>query len=166
MKNRSLSISILKSCAKHYLQIITLAFLTLAFSLHCFAVLGGSEASVVADQAHMQASLQSTSSAGYTVHELRAPTGIVVREYVAGGTVFGIAWQGPWPPDMTQLLGSYFGPYQQALQAQNSNRVGRRPIHIQISGLVVNSSGHPRSFRGHAYVPDLLPQGVSAEAIQ
>jgi hypothetical protein len=155
-----------KDYGKRCFAIMALAPLMLVLCLPSYAVLGGSEATVQADQLHMQASLRSTSGAKYTVHELHAPTGIVVREYVANGSVFAIAWQGPWPPDMNQLLGSYFGPYQQALQAQGSNQVGRRPIHVEVPGLVVSSMGHPRSFRGRAYVPDMLPQGVSAEEIQ
>ena len=148
------------------LEIIAFAILLLMIPTQVFGVLGGSEASVQADQAHLQASLQSTAGARYTVHELRTPTGVVVREYVAGGTVFAIAWKGPWPPDMNQLLGSYFATYQQVLQAQSGNRPVRRPIHIQLPELVVRANGHPRSFIGHAYLPDLLPQGVKPEEIR
>lgn len=132
-----------------------------------FAALGGNEASVQSDQAHMQAAIRSTRGATYTVHELQAQTGVVVREYVSpAGTVFGVAWEGPWLPDMRQLLGSYFEQYEQAMQAQGGGRVGRRPIHVEVPGLVLNSSGHPRSFQGHAYVPEMLPKGTKAEEIR
>ena len=147
------------------LEIVALAVLILAIPTQVFAVLGGSEASVQTDQAQMHASLRSTSGASYTVHELRTPTGIVIREFAAGGTVFAIAWQGPWPPDLSQLLGSYFDLYQQEL-SQNRNTAGRKPIHIQRPELVVSSSGHPRSFMGHAYVPGMLPQGVQPGEIR
>lgn len=150
-----------------HLAAVAIAVLSFTCPLPLFAVLGGSEASVLADQVHMQAALRSTHGTGYTVHELRAPTGIVVREYASGGTVFGVAWEGPWPPDIQQLLGSYFEPYQQALAAQNQNGVhGRRPVHVELPALVVNISGHPRSFHGQAYVPDMMPQGVKAEEIR
>jgi len=142
-----------------------LALLCSVLPQQVFAVLGGSEASVQTDQVHMQASLRTTANAGYTVHELRAPTGVVVREYASGGTVFGVAWQGPWPPDMRQLLGSYYDQYQQALQ-QQSGRPGRRPVYVQLPGLVVMKSGHPRAFSGRAFVPDMMPQGVKAEDIR
>ena len=150
-------------------QLTALIALTLAWVgvPHAFAVLGGSEASVQADQVHLQAALRSTRAASYTVHELRAPTGIVVREYAAGGTVFGVAWDGPWPPDMQQLLGSYFEPYLSAVQAQSQNGShGRHPVHVELPGLVVNISGHPRSFHGQAFVPDMMPQGLKAEEIR
>lgn len=146
---------------------VVFALVMVALPGQVFAALGGSVASVQADQGHMQASLRSIRAANYTVHELQAPTGTVVREYVsAAGTVFGVAWQGPWAPDLHQLLGSYFEQYQQAVQTQNNGRAGRRPIHVTLPGLVVSVSGHPRSFAGHAYVPDMLPEGTSAEAIR
>lgn len=146
---------------------IVFAIMSLSLPAPLFAVLGGSEASVQTDQIHMQAALRRTQATSYTVHELRAPTGTVVREYASGGTVFGVAWEGPWPPDMQQLLGSYFEPYMQALQAQNQNGGrGRRPVHVELPGLVVNISGHPRSFHGQAFVPDMMPQGVKAEEIR
>ena len=80
--------------------------------------------------------------------------------------MFAVAWQGPWPPDMRQLLAAYFVEYQQALQSQTNSRAGRRPLTIQQPGLVVQSGGHMRSFAGRAYIPQMLPQGVSAEEIR
>ena len=147
--------------------IVVIGIVSFTLPPRLLAVLGGSEASVQTDQVHMQAGLRSTRGAGYTVHELRAPTGTVVREYASGGTVFGVAWEGPWPPDMQQLLGSYFEPYKQALEAQSQNGGhGRRPVHVELPGLVVNVSGHPRSFHGQAFVPEMMPQGVKTEEIQ
>jgi hypothetical protein len=98
----------------------------------------------------------------------------VVREYVStGGKVFGVAWQGPWVPDMRQLLGSYFDQFAranqaqaQANQAQKGARIRRGPVLIDEPGLVVQIGGHPRAFAGRAYVPDMLPSGVGAENIQ
>jgi uncharacterized protein DUF2844 len=153
-------------CATRRLPAIAFALLTLAMPVHLFAVLGGSEASVQTDQTHMQASLRTTQSGAYAVHELHGPSGVVVREYASEGTVFGVAWEGPWLPDMHQLLGSYFESYQKALQAQSGGRNGRRPIHVELPGLVVNVAGHPRSFHGRAYVPGMMPQSVKAEEIR
>jgi len=131
------------------------------------AALGGDIASIQADQLHMQGTLRTSAAALYSVHEIQSPAGTVVREYVSSaGKVFAITWQGQWPPDMRQLLGSYFEQYAQATKAQSSARLGRRPLEIEQPGLVVQMGGHPRSFRGRAYVPDLLPSGVAAEAIR
>jgi len=145
--------------------ILYVAMLTI--SLPAFAGLGEDVSSVQADQAHMQGSLRTTQTQAYTLHEIQAPSGIVVREFVSPtGKVFGVAWQGPWPPDMRQILAGYFGQYQQAAQAQVNSHAGRKPLVIDQPGLVVQSGGHMRSFTGRAYIPEMLPQGVSAEAIR
>jgi hypothetical protein len=132
-----------------------------------FAGLGQDVSSVPADQVQMKGTLRSTQTQAYTVHEIRAATGTVVREFVSpSGKVFGVAWQGPWPPNMRQILATYFEQYQRAAQAQMNSRPGRRPLLLEQPGLVVQSGGHMRSFAGRAYVPDMLPPEVSAEAIR
>jgi hypothetical protein len=131
------------------------------------ASLGGDVTSVQADQAKLQASLQTSSKNGYAIHEMRAQNNVVVREYVSSaGKVFGVAWQGPTRPDLQQLLGTYFQQFSQAAQAQKAQHSGRRPVVINEPGLVVEMSGHPRFFLGRAYVPGMLPSGVQAEEIQ
>ena len=153
---------------KLVLRAAILSATMLMFALPSFAGLGEDISSVQADQAHMQGNLRTTQAQAYTVQEIQAPTGIIVREYVSPttGKVFGVAWQGPWPPDMRQILGNYFGQYQQALQAQANSHAGRRPLVIQQSGLILQAGGHMRSFAGRAYIPEMLPQGVSAEVIR
>ncbi|HUO24583.1 MAG TPA: DUF2844 domain-containing protein [Candidatus Aquilonibacter sp.] len=131
-----------------------------------FAALGQSVSSVQADQLHMHATLRTTKAEAYEVQEIDAPTGTIVREYVSSGKVFAIAWHGPWPPDMRQILGSYFDAYVTATQAQASSHAGRKPLRIEQPGLVVEAGGHMRWFVGKAYIPDMLPQGVSAEEIR
>jgi uncharacterized protein DUF2844 len=140
----------------------------LMIALPAFAGLGENVSSVLADQAHLQGSLRSTQSESYTIHEITAASGVVVREYAsaATGKVFAVAWQGAWPPDMRQVLASYFAQYQQSAQTQANLHVGRRPLVIHQPGLVVESGGHMRSFTGRAYIPDMLPEGVRAEAIR
>jgi len=57
-----------------------------------------------ADRVHLQGSLRTAQSEAFAVHEILAPTGIVVREYVsASGKVFAVTWHGPWPSDMRQI---------------------------------------------------------------
>ena len=129
------------------------------------AVLGDSAASVLNDQARMKGTLRSMDARTYMIHEISTPTGTTVREYVSPtGSVFGVAWQGQFPPDLEQLLGPY---YQQAKQAtQQGERHGRAPISIETPGLVVQQSGHPRSFHGQAYIPLLLPQNVKTSDVR
>jgi uncharacterized protein DUF2844 len=136
-------------------------------SFPAWAALGGDIASVQADQVHMQGTRRVTTAAAYTVHEIQGASGTGVREYVSpDGKVFAVAWQGPYLPDMRQLLGSSFEQYAQAAKAQRSTRMRRGPRLIEEPGLTVEMSGHPRSFSGRAYIPGMLPPGVPAEDIR
>lgn len=147
---------------------VTFLSLILLVTLPAFAALGGDVTTVQADTAHMQGSLRITHTGAYTVHEIQTPTGIVIREYVSpAGKIFAVAWRGPWLPDMQQLLGDYFQQYADAAaRTQANNRPGRKPLQIAQPGFVLQQIGHMRSFTGKAYVPELLPPGVSPEAIR
>lgn len=141
------------------------ALLMLALPMTAFAALGGNESSIQAEQAQMRASRSITRTANYAVHELQAPTGHVIREYVSpSGTVFGVAWQGPSKPDLRQLLGTHFDDFIQA--SDQKQRHGHGPLVIQLPGLVVVSAGHMRAFSGKAYLPQILPEGLRPETIQ
>jgi hypothetical protein len=132
-----------------------------------FASLGGDLNSVMTDQLHFQGSVKSSEMSSYTVHEIHPQTGIVIREYVSpAGKVFAISWRGPSMPDMKQLLGSYFQQYSDAAKAQKSSYTGRRPLQIVQPEFVFIHVGHMRSYAGKAYLPQLLPAGVTAEDIQ
>jgi Protein of unknown function (DUF2844) len=130
-----------------------------------WATLGREAISVNDDGAHMKAALRvNRTDASFTVHELTLPTGTVVREYVSpAGKVFGVAWRGPYLPDFRQLLGDYFAP---VMQAPRNQRQGRGPVEVRQPNVVFQSSGHMRAFFGRAYVPDMLPKGVSADVVQ
>ena len=137
----------------------------LALAFPAWASLGDNVASVQSDRAHMKGSLRSVASQNYVTHEIQVPTGQVVREFVSpDGTVFGVAWDGPFQPDLQQLLGSYFEPVKQAYAAQQ--RTGHGPVSIETSGFVFRSSGHARNFHGSAYVPRMVPEGVDVSEIQ
>ncbi len=145
-------------------RILRVLFVILALPFSLFASLGGDTTSVESDQAKMQGTRRTTTGDSYTVHEIQASTGVAVKEYVSSvGKVFAVTWQGPAHPDLQQLLGVYFDQYSQAVQAQRAHRRGHGPLLIQLPGLVVQSAGHPRSFQGRAYVPQMLPAGVRAE---
>jgi len=128
------------------------------------AALGGNEASIAADQVKMKATRRIVAAPLYTVHEIQAVSGTVVREYVsAQGQVFAVAWQGPLMPNLRQVLGGYFADYQAAARAK---RAGRGPVRLRQPGLVLHSGGHMRAFSGQAYIPRLLPAGVTIDEIQ
>jgi hypothetical protein len=130
------------------------------------AALGADSGTVAADCVQLKGNLHTQQADGYQVHEIQAATGAVVREYVAGGTVFGVAWQGPVIPDLHQLMGTYYQQYVQAARAQVLQRRGLGPISVQLPGLVVESGGHMRAFAGRAYLPGMLPQDVHAEDVR
>jgi uncharacterized protein DUF2844 len=148
-------------------HLLGLSMVMLLLPSPTFAALGGDVSTVQADQVHMQGTRRVQTGEAYSLHEIHAATGTVVREYVSPeGKVFAVAWQGPWFPDMRQLLGSYFEEYARAAQSQSSTRIGRRPLHIELPDLNVQIVGHPRAFAGRAYVPAMLPQGFRAEDIR
>jgi|SRR5208283_1830230 len=152
---------------------LLLSFLVLALPFPAWAVLGDTAASVLNDQARMKGTLRSVDNRTYVMHEITAPSGTVVREFVSPqGAVFGLAWEGQFPPDLQSLLGPY---YQQAQKAQEKSqqqqgsqqpRVRRAPIVVETPGLVLYETGHMRSFHGQAYVPQLIPPGVQASDIR
>lgn len=139
----------------------------LALPANLAASLGGDSASVEADRAKMEASLQTTSKDAYQVHELQASGGVAVREYVsAAGNVFGVAWKGPAPPNLTQILGSYYNQYLDAVKQEQAKRHGHGPVSVQLPGFVVQVAGRTRAFVGRAYVPQMIPNGVRPQDIQ
>jgi hypothetical protein len=148
-------------------RIMSGIFVMLAFPFAMSASLGGDATSVQADQVKMQGSLRTTSASSYNVHEIQASTGVSVKEFVSStGKVFAVTWQGPFHPDLRQVLGTYFEEYAQAVQTQRASHRGRGPLLIQQPGLVVQISGHMRAFVGKAYVPQMMPAGVHVEDIR
>lgn len=146
---------------------IFLVFAALAMPLSAQASLGGDVASVHADQAHFQSTMRSTAASAYTVQELKAASGVVVREYVSpAGKVFAVAWQGPKAPDMQQLLGSYFQTFVQAVHSQKPSRLRRAPLMVNQPGFVFAMGGHMRWIVGRAYDPTLVPANVHMEDIR
>ncbi len=122
------------------------------------ATLGGDVASVAADQARFTAEHRLEKFAAGERHELRLPSGIVVVEYVSpGGTVYGVAWRGPRMPDLGALLGPFFEPLS---KHQLTRRGGHHAVDLKGDDLVVQSSGHRRSFAGRAWIPSLVPAGL------
>ena len=129
------------------------------------AALGELESSVGADGQFLRGQIRDEVHPGYRLHLITAASGGVVREYVSpAGKVFGVSWQGPYVPNMQQLLGSYFTHLEQYAQSQTGRHGG--PLIIQNDKFVFVSGGHMRSYHGRAYVPSLLPTNLSPEVVQ
>lgn len=152
--------------APHRLTRFVALAAVLVFCVPAFASLGGNVSSVEADRVHMNAKVSVNQTSDYAIHEIQSPGGTVVDEYVSSaGTVFAVSWHGLFPPDMQQILGSYFQRYSAAIQAQ-PHRYGHPPLNIEESGLVIQTGGHIRAHFGRAYVFNLLPEGITADQIR
>lgn len=127
------------------------------------ATLGENVQSTETDRASMMASTRMLPATTFTIHELATPSGTTVREFVSpSGVVFAIAWRGPSMPDLKQALGRYFDRYVTSDNKQGGlhNRV------VSDADFVVQSSGRMRLFTGRAYIPQLLPSGVTPDQIR
>ena len=129
------------------------------------AGLGGNGTSIQSDLARMKGSLRvNTSTTGYSVHEITLASGTVVREYVSSADkVFAVSWNGPFQPDLSQVLGGYYAQYQKA--ASEPHIGGHRHLAIREPNLVVQASGRMRAYAGRAWAPDLLPQNFAVSDI-
>jgi hypothetical protein len=130
------------------------------------ATLGEPEASVASDCKALSAVQRaSTRQAVFTVEEL-ASSGNVVREYVSNtGIVFAVAWRGLTHPDLGALLGSFAAEYREAARAQKRTP-GRPAREISTAHVVVETWGHMRNLQGRAYLPSLVPAGMSVDDIK
>ncbi|MGH8291005.1 MAG: DUF2844 domain-containing protein [Steroidobacteraceae bacterium] len=129
------------------------------------AALGDTMASIQADQLSLKGQLRVRSEPGYSVQEITAASGTVVREYVSpAGVVFAVSWTGRAMPNLEQTLGTYFTRYQAAVKSQRAahvHRLGHDQLEVRTPGLVVHAGGHMRQYFGIAYVPSLLPANLS-----
>ena len=131
------------------------------------AGLGESADSIASDREALSAVHRASSVHNrYTVQEF-ASDATTVREYVSpSGIVFGVAWNGLTYPDLTPLLGSYAGEYQQALQQEPRQPGLRRHHAVRTDRVVVEKWGNMRNLQGRAYAPALIPPGVSIDEIK
>ncbi len=129
-----------------------------------WAALGEPLDSVAQDQQKLHGQLRSSAGDGYSVHEITAENGTVVRQFASpSGMVFGVSWRGPFLPDLSQLLGPYFLEYQRAARP-TVRRHG--PTVVRTDRLVVETGGHVRALRGRAWVPGLMPPAVTEQVVR
>ena len=138
----------------------------LLFAQQTHATLGEGADSIAKDLKALSATKQGTTChTSYTVQEI-ASAATTVREFLtSSGVVFGVAWNGLVNPDMTSLLGSYATEFEDAEQ-RSQHEHGRRQFSVRTNRLVVETWGHMRDLRGRAYLPALIPEGVSVDEIK
>lgn len=138
----------------------------LAVASPAFASLGGGTDTITKDHKALKATRRVSSTLGnYSVEEMTTAAA-TVREYVTpDGVVFGTAWSGISHPDLSVLLGNYKKEYEQALQRNWTTR-GKRHSHVASANIVVQKWGHMRGMKGRAYVPSLMPAGVTVDEIK
>lgn len=129
------------------------------------AALGEDASTIERDATQLKAQRSVSATTAFSVHELQLSGGIQVREYVTtSNQVFAVTWKGRNMPDLQQLLGTYFPRFSKAAQALAGPT--RRPVSVADSDLVIRTGGHQRAFFGLAYLPRLVPEGVSVDQIQ
>jgi hypothetical protein len=122
------------------------------------AALGEPEASVQTDALQLRGSINVTEHSGFRLHEIQLPSGTLVREFAAAdGKVFAVAWNGPAPPNLRQMLGRFFDPF---VTAARPKRTDHSHLRVETGDLVVQSGGHMRAYAGRAYLPAAVPNGV------
>ena len=138
----------------------------LCWSAPVSAHLGGDLSGVAQDAVVLQGTVQTSTLIDYDVHQIAGAAGQTVREYLTrAGEVFAVAWSGPVPPDLAQLLGPYFESYT-AGSASLEHPGLKRSVRVATPTLIVESSGHMRAYAGRAYLPSLVPAGVPLAAIR
>jgi hypothetical protein len=149
-----------------HLLCLGLLTISLVSSRQAYATLGGSADSVAKDRKALSAKQRSTTTGTrYTVQEVET-NATTVREYInLSGIVFGIAWNGRVHPDLTQLLGSYAGEFRSA-KRNLPRKHGERRLRVKSERVVVETWGHMQSLQGRAYLPALIPNGVTANEIK
>ena len=137
---------------------------TLLGPASALATLGEAATSVDRDATTLSAARLPVAARGALgVHELRKET-LTVREFAdASGTVFAVAWTGIARPDLSALLGAHYAAYRSA--ADQSAQL-RGPRMVNAGTVVVQTWGHGRSLDGRAWLPSLLPAGVSVDEIR
>lgn len=145
--------------------IAALAVSMLGMPISSWAVLGGKASSIQSDQVQMKATIRpGTQTSQYSVQTMQTPSGITIREYAdSQGNVFAITWQGPFMPNLKQLLGQYFGTY---VAAAKNHHGDLHHLSVADQNLVVHSQGHMRAFSGIAYLPAKIPAGVNPANLQ
>ena len=124
-----------------------------------YAGLGEPSTSAALDHAAMQGRLSVTTAQTFDVQKIVGVGGQTVREYATrSGTIFAVTWSGTRTPDLKLLLGAYFDRY---VAAAKLHRTGHHLVSIRTPDLVLTVTRFQRAAFGQAYLPALMPGGVT-----
>lgn len=151
---------------KYMIILLIFSFLGLSEQIS-WSALGGPSSSIETDSKTFTVMKHAAvKNNNYTIHELTYDAGII-KEYVSlDNIVFAVSWQGVSYPDLSQLLGTYLNEYQTMSQQKRRIRGNRHSSQLVSGDLIVEKWGHMRNHQGRAYVPSLLPAGMTADAIK
>ncbi|HEY6457602.1 MAG TPA: DUF2844 domain-containing protein [Steroidobacteraceae bacterium] len=128
------------------------------------AALGGTADTVESDRLSMKALTRPVPTGALRKEELQLPSGTVVTEYLGStGLVYAVTWHGPSLPNLQLILGNYFANLKTAARQPV---VRRRLVRVNSPDIVIESGGKTRAFAGRAWLPTMLPPGVTAADIQ
>jgi len=89
--------------------------------------------------------------------------GITIKEYLnSSGQVFAVSWKGITHPDLQPIFGEYYTEFE---KIKTNEHRGMHHYSVRSEKLVVEKSGRMRNVSGHAFVPDLLPQGFNTNEL-
>jgi hypothetical protein len=112
-----------------------------------------------------QALAVATPQLSYRISESVLTTGTTVREYIgANGIVFAVTWNGPFLPDLQNLLGKHFDTMR--TEAARVPRAGHSQLQIVRPEVSIYSGGHMRAFIGRAWIASEFPADFKQDDIQ
>ena len=160
----------MKAVGKPALSFVAAVFLIGLIARSASASLGGDANSVDSDMAALNGQKSQPSefvpsqTPSYSIKQFVTAKGTTVREYSApSGPIFGIAWEGRRPPDLSVLLGSYYPEYVEA--AASRNHLSLHHAVFQGADMTVVVTGHMGQLKGRAFVPSLTPSDVDPLAV-
>jgi hypothetical protein len=105
------------------------------------------------------------SSANYSVSTTTLASGTTVREYVgADGVVFAVTWNGPFLPDLRELLGQHFAALKD--ESARQPKAGRGQVRVAQPDVTIESGGHMRAYAGRAWINSRLPAGFDTDTLE
>ncbi|MFC0402333.1 DUF2844 domain-containing protein [Paraburkholderia rhizosphaerae] len=93
--------------------------------------------------------------------------GTTIREYATGdGLIFAYTWQGPTMPNLDRLLGEYKASYRAKATALLATAGSLHASRVAQPDVIVDSGGQMRSYVGRAWLPAVIPPGISPADLQ